>query len=62
MSLSWPLTHVPRPDIHRDQVRLIQVGVLDLHQLQQLAKGLSLLWGDTGVPGSQGIKGTSPLV
>lgn len=39
----WPLTHVPRPNIHGDDLRLIQVGMLDLHQLQQLAESLSLL-------------------
>lgn len=49
----WPLTHVPCPDVHRDELRLVQVGVLDLHQLQQLAKGLSLLRGDMGVLVSQ---------
>lgn len=64
-TFSWPLTHVPRPDIHRDELRLIQVGVLDLHQLQQLAKGLSLLWGGEGVLGRREaqhprIRWTSP--
>lgn len=37
------LTHVPCPNIHRNEVRLIQAGMLDLHELQQLAESLSLL-------------------
>lgn len=52
-----PLTHVPRPDVDRDEVGLVQVGVLDLHQLQQLAEGFSLLWVRWGAHGGAQVPG-----
>lgn len=54
MTASKSLTHVPRPNINRDEVRFIQVGVLDLHQLQQLAEGFSFLGATQGAQGMQG--------
>lgn len=55
-----PLTHVPRPDVDRDEVGLVQVGVLDLHQLQQLAEGFSLLWVRWGAHGGAQVPGAGP--
>lgn len=47
-TLTPGLTHVPGAYEDRDHVRLILLGMLVLHELQELAEGFSLLGGGGG--------------
>lgn len=52
-STSLCLTHIPGANEDRDHVGLILLGVLVLHELQQLAEGLPLLRGKQPIRGGR---------